>query len=148
MLAVATGLLLVKLFMPAQAQGKCPPSILYWSELRDWSIAHGSMGETYKFQDNGFYQYRRYGPNSIDEEGQYSIQGDKLVLKPTDGSEKVVQYRIGTEKGSETQPHLFLTYPNGRREFYFGMFNSSHNSRPIYNAIQSGDPSRFPCWAK
>jgi hypothetical protein len=132
----------------SHAQGNCPPSILSWPELIYWGIQHGPLGESYKFQANGYYEYHRYGATTTEEEGHYTTKGDKLVLTPSGGAEKVFTYRIGTAEPTAHQPQLFLTYPSGRQEFYYGMFIPGHNSRPVIDAMRSGNVNSYPCWAR
>ena len=66
-----------------RAQGG--PTVLVKSS--DWNIRHGILHERYNFRANGTYDYLHSAgsqPIAVDS-GTYTVQGDRLILRPAGG---------------------------------------------------------------
>jgi len=91
----------------------------------EWVVRHGVLRHQYQFWPNGTYDYQRsagYGSGQqalILENGLYAVEGDRLMLKPTDGDLQVLHWQMGSHWTSPGRPTLYLTYPNGRQEFFY-----------------------------
>jgi len=99
------------------------PSVLV--KLSTWKIRHGIQDERYNFRANGSYDYIRSAGQLVRaaEDGQYTVQRDHLILRPAEGSARILCWRIGTHTTPYHNPInqllLWLNYPDGREEFYY-----------------------------
>ena len=99
----------------------------------EWEIRHGIRDERYNFQANGYYDYQQtvgLQPLAV-ESGTYSVQDDRLILRPTGGSEKILRWGIGKDD-LHSGPILYLTYPDGRQEFYYSDMTHGPQGREIH----------------
>jgi hypothetical protein len=99
---------------------------LVGSWVQDESGPVTTYGRRYQFNADGSYAFvltsRQTG--SIDqrtlaqEEGTFTVDGDRLVISPPIGSPKVVRWSIETDKYiGNTQ--LVMELPNGNRDIYY-----------------------------
>ena len=91
----------------------------------EWVVRHGVLRHQYQFRPNGTYDYQRsagYGSGQqalILENGLYAIEGGRLMLKPSGGDLQVLHWQMGSHWTSPGRPTLYLTYPDGRQEFFY-----------------------------
>lgn len=87
-----------------------------------WEVQHGQLHVVYSFANNGAYSYQRYGSGRDEQEsGTFVAQGDRLILRSAGGQQQL-RWRIGPDPataGHSSKPVLFLSYPDGREEFFY-----------------------------
>ena len=87
-----------------------------------WEVQHGPLHIVYAFANDGTYTYQRYGTGREEEEtGVYAVQGDRLIVKPESGPQRVFRWRIGPDPATAGYGGqvLFLRYQDDREEFFY-----------------------------
>jgi hypothetical protein len=96
-----------------------------------WEVRHGQLGHVYVFGSDGRYSYQRYTallPGASQqvvggETGNYALRGSQLVLRPNQGAQRTLRWRVGCGPGANpvllpSECALFITSPEGSEEMF------------------------------
>jgi hypothetical protein len=91
-----------------------------------WEVRHGQLGEEFLFAQSGQYYYRRYSAQfgslttQAEENGTFTVQGSRLILRPSQKAVRTLRWRIGTHVTAlPGEPVLYLSDESGDGERMF-----------------------------
>lgn len=119
--------LVVGLALCAFGLGIVTPAPAQQAPIGAWEVRHGQLGEVFVFAVSGQYSHQIYSAQfgtlttQAEERGTFTVEGSRMILRPSHGGVRTFQWRIGTSPVAVPgEAVLYLSESGGPERMLFG----------------------------